>query len=865
MDDKAHFDEKTEKLNDEIKFLQIRITELEKAESRRKELEARLKEDEMKLRALFDETFQFIGLMDLDGLLIDANRTALEFSGIDAQSVLNKPFWETPWWSHSPELQEKLRQSIKKAAAGEFVRFEATHLDKDKKVHYIDFSIKPIIGESGKATFLIPEGRDITEVKQTYEALLQSEKKYSVLVDNLPVGVYRNTPGPEGQFLEVNPAIVQMLEAGSKDELLKHKVSDFYQDPSKRQKFSEKLEQEGFVRNEELQLLTLKGNRIWALLNAVAKKDEEGKVLYFDGIIEDITERKKYEERLRDTRAELGISVKVRTAELTRANEDLRKEIDEHRKLVEAFNENKAFLCNVFNSIQDGISVIDKEMNIVMVNPVMEKWYSAKLPLIGKKCYEAYQSSKEPCKDCPVCTSLKTHQLAFQVVPKISQDGQASGWLELYSFPMFDQKNKELVGAIEYVRDVSGKKMAEERIRLLNSELLKSNKRLKKLALTDSHTGLYNHRYLEEVIEAEFHRAKRYLHPLSVIMIDIDYFKSINDVYGHQFGDLILKQFARHLKKIMRKYDIIIRSDGEEFVIISPGIDVAQSLNIGQRILASASQYNFGDKDHAVKLKLSLAAVSYPEDRVTNGMGLVNLADQVLGKTKELGGNRIYSSLEIKKGKNQPVQNHNKTLNIKLLQGKIDKLTKRANQSLVEAIFAFAKTIELKDHYTGEHVEETVRYVTAICKVLELQKEEVELIKQAAALHDLGKIGISEKILLKKSKLTRLEFNEIKKHPQIAADILRPIQFLRKIIPLVFYHHEKWDGSGYPSGIKKEEIPIGARIISIADVYQALTSDRPYRKAYPKEKAIKILKSGAGTQFDPRITAVFLKILQQEK
>ena len=131
-------------------------------------------------------------------------------------------------------------------------------------------------------------------------------------------------------------------------------------------------------------------------------------------------------------------------------------------------------------------------------------------------------------------------------------------------------------------------------------------------------------------------------------------------------------------------------------------------------------------------------------------------------------------------------------------------------------------------------------------------------------MHDLGKIGISEKILLKKSKLTKSEFEEIKKHPQIGADILRPIQFLRNIIPLVFYHHEKWDGSGYPSGIKGEEIPIGARIISIADVYQSLTSDRPYRKAFTKEKAMKILKSGSGTQFDPRITGVFLKILQQE-
>ena len=861
--DNTHFNNKAEeKLSDEIKFLQVRITELEKAESRHK---LSKQEDERKLRALFDQTFQFIGLMTPDGILIDSNRTALEFSGIKVESVLNKPFWDTPWWVHSPQLQEKLRQSVQKAANGEFVRFEATHLDKEGKAHYVDFSIKPIKDETGKVIFLIPEGRDITELKKASEALSQSEKRYATLVNDLPVGVYRNTPGPEGLFLEANPAMVKMFEAGSREELLKHKVSELYQNPAERETLSEKLLEQGAVKNEELRLVTLKGNKIWVLLNSVAKKNTRGNV-YFDGIMEDITERKKYEEKLRETRAELAIRVKVRTAELTRTNEELRKEVEERKKLNEAFRQNKNFLSNVFSSIQDGISVLDKEMNILLVNPFMEKLYPGKAPFVGKKCYETYQCSNQPCKNCPVRTSLNTQQLAAEIVPKKGENGEVTGWLELYSFPLIDQENKELLGAIEYVRDITDKKAAQGRVEVLNAELLRSNKRLRQLSLTDPHTGLYNHRYLQDVIEAEFHRAKRYGHPLSVIMMDIDYFKSINDVYGHQFGDLVLKQFARQLKMMMRRYDIIIRSGGEEFIIISPGIDIAQALGVSQRILDTIHLYRFGDKKHTVKIKLSLAAVSYPEDKVNNnGMGLVNLADQVLSKAKDSGGNRVYSSLDIGKERHPALGEKNKPLDIKLLQGRIDKLTKKSHQSLVEAIFAFAKAIELKDHYTGEHVEDTVRYVTEICNKLELPKDEVEMIKQGAVLHDLGKIGISEKILLKKAKLTKREFEEIKKHPQIGADILRPIQFLRNLIPLVFYHHEKWDGTGYPSGIEGEEIPIGARIIAIADAYQALTSDRPYRKAYPKEKAIKIMKEGSGKQFDPKIVEVFLKLLQAKK
>jgi HD-GYP domain len=179
---------------------------------------------------------------------------------------------------------------------------------------------------------------------------------------------------------------------------------------------------------------------------------------------------------------------------------------------------------------------------------------------------------------------------------------------------------------------------------------------------------------------------------------------------------------------------------------------------------------------------------------------------------------------------------------VTFLKEKIARLTRRGKQSLVESIFAFAKTIEMRDQYTGRHAERTVDYSTELAKALKLSREETERVKQAAVLHDLGKIGISDKILHKKSKLTKKEYDEIKRHPQIAADIIRPIQFMHDIIPLILYHHERWDGHGYPAGLKNEEIPIGARIISMADVYQALTSDRPYRKAFSKKQAMKIIK-----------------------
>ncbi len=539
--------------------------------------------------------------------------------------------------------------------------------------------------------------QDITERKKAQEALSASEEEYSTLVDNVNIGVYRSLLGPQGRFIKANPAMAKIFGYDSLKEFMQITICQLYRDQQERAKLMERIKERGFIKDEELRLQKKDGTFIWASVTARVNSGVNGEPRWIDGVVEDITERKK----------------------------------------------------------------------------------------------------------------------------------------------------------------------SEDKLGLLNKELIKSNKRLSQLALRDPQTGLYNHRYLQDVIEAEFYRAKRYAHSFSVMMLDVDYFKSINDVYGHLFGDLVLKQLARQLKRMVRQYDIVIRFGGEEFMIISPGIDRPGALKLARRLLDAINLYNFGDKDHTVKLKLSIAVASYPEDKAIKGMDLVETTDQILDKLKEYGGNNVYSSLDIKK-KNTPLSRKPK-IDIGLLRGKMDKLTKRTNQSLIEAVFAFAKTIELKDQYTGEHVEKTVQYAVELARAFNLPDYEIERIKQAAMLHDLGKIGIAEKILVKKTKLTKEEFEEIKKHPQIGVDIIRPIKFLHNIIPIILGHHERWDGKGYPKGLKKDEIPMGARVVAIADVYQALTSNRPYRKAYSEEEAVKIIKDASGTQFDPVVVIKFLQIIKQRK
>ena len=528
--------------------------------------------------------------------------------------------------------------------------------------------------------------------------------------------------------------------------------------------------------------------------------------------------------------------------------------------------------------------VINKDHAIVEWNRACEvlTGYSASLMLGTKNHWMPFYSSQRPClADLLINRSPRSEinkqyknmairkwelvEGAYEIEGFFAPLGKKGKWLRFTAAPLVGSNGK-MTAAIETIEDISSRKEAEQEKEKLNKELLRSNHRLKSLVLRDFETGLFNRRFLDEVMEAEFTRAKRYNQSLSLIMLDIDYFKSINNMYGHQFGNLCLQQLAKLLKKAVRKYDIVVRSGGEEFIIISPGIDRFQTLVLAQRILDEINVFNFGDRNGTVKLKVSIAVVSYPEEGVLKSENLVELAEQVLIRAKECGGNRVYTSGESKKSKTKfLIKKTNKQENILGLRHKLDRITLRANQNLIEAIFAFAKAIELRDHYTGEHVEKTVLYATKLGRSLKLSMEEIENLRQAAILHDLGKLGISDKILLKNSKLTDSEYTQIKKHPQIAADILRPIHFLRSVIPYILYHHERWDGRGYPCGLQGELIPVGARIIAIADVFQALTSNRPYRKAFTKDEAVRIMKEGAGSQFDPKIVKVFLKLIKDKK
>lgn len=629
------------------------------------------------------------------------------------------------------------------------------------------------------------------------------------------------------------------------------------------------------LRNIEYAMVRGDGKWISVEINSSIIKNSQRHPVAFMIVLRDITQRKKIEGELR-YKNELKNVITALSAKFININlanfdngidealRQLAEFADIDRCYIFLFSENNKNMSNTHEWCASGIEPQILRLKEIPINQF--SWINNQIkameivhvPSVAHLSEQAQAEKKE--WELEGIRSLVNVPMVYQ--------GSVIGFLGFDSVREEKIWSEDMLGLLRVAADmfanVIRRRQMDQDIKSLNKELLKMNLRLKQLALRDVLTNLYNHRYYEQAIEAEFVRAKRQSLPLSVIMLDVDYFKSINDVYGHQFGDLVLKQFAEQLTQMVRKYDTVIRYGGEEFIIITPGADKEIVLVLAQRLLEIVKLYTFGNKIHKVKLKISVAVACFPDDKIHNASDFIKVADSILDKVKETGGDKVYSYQDVVNTGLVPTVDAEKSSDVFALQDKLGKLTKRANQSLAEAIFAFAKTIEIKDHYTGEHVEKTVHYATELAKAKNLPKEEIERIRQASIIHDLGKIGISEKILMKKSKLTAAEYEEIKKHPQIGADILRPIHFFQSIIPLMLHHHERWDGHGYPYGLKGEEIPLGARIIALADTYEALTSTRRYRKACSKKAAMMTIKQVSGTQFDPGLVDLFLGILEKE-
>ncbi|OGO01333.1 MAG: hypothetical protein A2Y59_03365 [Chloroflexi bacterium RBG_13_52_14] len=361
-------------------------------------------------------------------------------------------------------------------------------------------------------------------------------------------------------------------------------------------------------------------------------------------------------------------------------------------------------------------------------------------------------------------------------------------------------------------------------------------------AHVDELTGLFNHRYFHERLEEEIARGCRFGEIFSLIFIDLDLFKAYNDIHGHLSGDQVLKQIGRIIEESIRGVDLAFRYGGDEFAVLLPGASVEDGKNVADRIRKNIE----GKMDlSGVPVTCSLGISSWP----TNGVlreEVINTADMALYRSKRKGGNRV--SVASEQGDSQE-----RGANVRMEE----------QQGSLSTIYALAATVDAKDHYTYGHSKKVSKYATDIAEALGMSQEKTATLRTAALLHDIGKIGITDGILRKPGALKAEEWEPIYSHPKLGVAILKHVSTLAGCLPAVQHHHERYDGSGYPSGLRGDNIPLDARILAVADSYDAMTSARPYRQTeLTHEQAIEELKRGAGTQFDPKIVKIFIDLLQ---
>lgn len=392
-------------------------------------------------------------------------------------------------------------------------------------------------------------------------------------------------------------------------------------------------------------------------------------------------------------------------------------------------------------------------------------------------------------------------------------------------------------------------------------------------AVTDGLTGLYNRRYFEESLAKEVQRARRQNQPFSIIGIDLDFLKKINDTYGHNFGDLAIKTIANVLKSNARSVDVPARIGGEEFNVLLPGISSQGAMIAAERIRKSIESAEIDTIGHITG---SLGVATYFEHS-ENIDELLELTDQAMYTSKRNGRNRVTLAQPISETYWQEVAvntfidilSKNRIPKLKHLSEELCSKLKTQNNNEIsqEALYSVADTLTkiYNPMHTAGVTKNKVLCAITLAKRFDLSKEEIDNLKVAILLYDIGNLMLPEELLQKSSPLTPEEREHIKNHPVIAArEILKPISCIQDVLPIIEHHHENWDGSGYPNKIEKEEIPLTSQIILIIDEYFALIEQRPYRSKLSGKDALEIIKSDAGKKWNKNLVAEFISLMEHD-
>jgi diguanylate cyclase (GGDEF)-like protein len=363
---------------------------------------------------------------------------------------------------------------------------------------------------------------------------------------------------------------------------------------------------------------------------------------------------------------------------------------------------------------------------------------------------------------------------------------------------------------------------------------------LEQAAIVDGLTGLYNHKHFVARLQQELSRRRRSEEETALMYIDLDNFKPVNDTFGHQRGDDYLRAFSNLLLDVIRTGDTAYRLGGDEFAVILPGTGEAGARRVAERLKEEMTQQDLSLPEKANRPSASIG-ISVAPNFAETATELMTQADSALYHAKHAGRDQIRLFQDV--------------------FADILHYFSSGNEDLIWSLKSLLWSAAARDHYTYGHSERVSDYATALAAEYGLGPDRVASIRIAAILHDIGRVQIPQDILLKSGELSDSELSVVRLHPDHAATILQPLSGMGSVVEDVRHHHERFDGTGYPGGLSGETIPLGARIIAVADAFDAMCTDRPYRGAKTVDHAIREIEQLSGIAYDPAVAACAAELL----
>jgi len=431
--------------------------------------------------------------------------------------------------------------------------------------------------------------------------------------------------------------------------------------------------------------------------------------------------------------------------------------------------------------------------------------------------------------------------------------GYASGAVDYLYKPIVKEI---LLAKVQIFLDIECR---QQELREANNFIAEQNKFLETRARTDGLTGLSNHANFQELFNREYDLAARHSHDITVLMYDLDYFKDVNDTYGHQVGDVVLQEFAGILQRQTRTTDLLARYGGEEFIMALPNTDLAGAFIVAEKVrsLAEKHIYHHGKVSLQATVSIGVAAL---KPGIKHAQHLIEQADSSLYKAKASGRNRVVSCQEEQGRREEELHDDS----FGQIRSQLKK-TLEKNKALALASFEALVHSQLKDFtMLKERNDGALKLVNLLGKRLNLPREMMQTFRRSFKLHDLFRLYVDDSTLDNDENLTPAEQRAIYNQPLMMKELTELFDFFAHERQILLYHHEHYDGSGYPEGLEGEEVPLGSRIFALVDSVIAMIHPSYSRESIHDDKLIAEVQVQAGKQFDPLLVELLVEILNDE-